>query len=363
MLLYITRKYPPSVGGMQRFNFKLVKHLKARIKLYLISWGGSQMVLPFFLIYALLSGIFICFVKPIRCIYVADGLLSPVGYLLKLITKKPVLVTIHGRDIAYPLAIYQKLLCYSLNRMDKIICVSSKLREECIIRKVSPDKITVIPNGIDPSDFTSKEDALPDGSSSSLLEKITRNKKILLTVGRLVPKKGIHSFIENIFPKILAVRKDIVYVIVGEGPLRNNLLNLIAKLGLQKDVFLCGKINMDNPGLIHIYKKSDVFILPNIRVKDDMEGFGIVALEAGAAGKVVVATNVDGISEAIIEGENGFLMREGDYNGFANKVLNILKNDKECESLGRNSQQFVSRNYSWETISIKYFETIKALTA
>ena len=153
MILYITRKFPPSVGGMQRFNFKLTSHLGKMTDMSLIAWGGSQGILPFFVIFAFFKALFLCAVKPVKCIYVSDGLLSPLGLLLKAITRKPVVANIHGRDIAFRMKLYQTVIPWSLRKLDKVICVSQELKKACIQRGV-PDKILhVIPNGVDVNDF------------------------------------------------------------------------------------------------------------------------------------------------------------------------------------------------------------------
>ncbi len=363
MLLYITRKYPPSIGGMQRFNFKLVKYLRDKTKLYVIAWGGSQIFLPFFLSYSFLMGIILCSLRPIKCIYIADALLSPLGYLIKLFTNKPVVVSVHGRDIAYPLRFYQRLVCFSLRKMDKIVCVSGKLKEECIKRNVSVDKIIVIPNGVDVEDFTLSSEVPPESSVLAAIKKESKNRKILLTVGRLVPKKGINSFIKNILPGIITTYSDILYVVVGDGYLRSNIEALIADYNLKKNILLLGEVKMDGFELAAIYNMADIFIMPNVQVLDDMEGFGIVALEAAAAGIPVVASNVDGISEAIVDGQNGFLLEPNNFYKFINKIIELLKNDMDRVSFGKKAQLYVLKNYSWEVISEKYLEVFRSLSA
>src|SRR3989338_2234576 len=202
MILYITRKFPPSIGGMQRFNFKFVNSLKKIADVDLIAWGGGQIILPFFVLFALLKSFYACLTKPISYIYIADGLLSPLGYFLKLITRKPVIVTIHGKDIAFSLKIYQIVIPWCLRRVDKVVCVSNKLKEECRIRGVKEEKLLVIPNGVDIEDFQTQT-IDKSREFTRCVGHPLNNRKILLTVGRLVPKKGIDSFIKNILPRII----------------------------------------------------------------------------------------------------------------------------------------------------------------
>ncbi|MBF0478240.1 MAG: glycosyltransferase family 4 protein [Candidatus Omnitrophica bacterium] len=357
MILYITRKFPPSVGGMQRFNGKLSEHLRGKLNLELIAWGGSQLILPFFLVYAFFKAIFLCLNRSVECIYVADGLLCPLGYVLKKITGKSVVVTIHGRDIAFELRVYQRVICWALKRMDKIICVSEVLKQECLKRNISEKIISVIPNGVDLADF-----------NNQILEKSLReiearmgepvgNQFILLSVGRLVSKKGIDVFVKEIFPKILQQTNDVIYLIVGEGPLKNNIAHIIQQDDrLHHHVFLLGQIPMESPFLSSIYQNADIFVMPNVPVRDDMEGFGIVALEACAAGAAVVATQVDGVVQAVKNGENGIVIDHRDHQLFADTVVKLLRDPDRRLAMGISAKNFVMKNYSWGSISDRYVE-------
>ena len=354
MILYITRKFPPSIGGMQRFNFKLAYHLrKKNIKIHLVAWGGNQIFLPIFILYSFFCSLLICLFNKIECIYLSDGLLSPLGVLLKTITHKKTVATIHGRDIAFDLKPYQRTIQWALKKTDKISCVSSALKEECIKRGVPASKITVIPNGVDIEDFHGT-----NINNKNIINQITgRNLneyKILITVGRLVKKKGVDSFLKNIFPKILKQYDKVAYLIVGDGPLKEEITTLINQNKLQDNVFLTGQLSMDSGQLINIYNTADIFVMPNVPVNDDMEGFGIVAIEAGAAGIPVVASRVDGIAQAIVDDENGFLCDYNNYDQFANIVLRLLNNDEHRKLFGQKAKRYVENHYSWKHIAGQY---------
>jgi len=356
MILYITRKYPPSVGGMQRFNFKLLSNLENITPIASIKWGGSQNYLPLFLIYAFLKALWICLTKPISCIYLSDGLLSPFGYILKLITRKPVVANIHGRDIAFDFKPYQVIIPWALRRMDKVICVSKELMNECIKRKVPEKILHVIPNGVDIEDFVVPDNLKGDFTVNGYHSKDWKGKYILLTIGRLVPKKGVDSFLKNIYPKIIKEKSNVLYLIVGGGPLLNNVKEIIQQNNLSKHVIVLGQVSMDSGNLAKVYQRSDIFVMPNVRVKDDMEGFGIVAIEGGAAGLPVVASNVDGIAEAIVDQENGFLIKDKQYDDFANQVLELLSNDEIRKEFGNKAKEYVQTHYSWKTIAQNYLK-------
>jgi len=338
---------------MQRFNVKLYSHLSKISNVSLISWGGSQAILPFFLTFAFLRGLFLCWTKPIQCIYVSDGLLSPLGLLLKVLTRKPVVCNIHGRDIAFEFAPYQIIVPWCLQRVNRVICVSQALKEECLKRKVSEKILTVIPNGVDLEDFNN------GGEGRERLEEMVgislEDKKVLLTVGRLVPKKGVDAFISNVLPRIVQSDPSIIYLVAGDGPLKARIESMVTQSGLQNHVFLLGKVLMEGGLLTALYQEADVFVMPNVPVADDMEGFGIVALEAGASALPVVASKVDGIAEAVRDGENGILLEHTDHQGFADTIQNLLRDEPGRLQFGQRAKDFVRDYYSWGRIAQQYW--------
>ena len=355
MLLYITRKFPPSIGGMQRFNYKLSCYLRNTQDFYLISWGGSQLFLPFFLITAFLKTFCYCLFRKVNCIYISDGLLSPFGLVLKKMFRLPVVGTIHGRDIAFSNKIYQKIVPWSLRRLDKIACVSHKLQKECIKRNIPEHLTEVIPNGIDIEDFECTVNPAHISHFESLAQTSFKNKRILITVGRLVPKKGIHSFLINILPLVVKKNSDVIYLIVGDGPLEAEIRRIINDRKLREHAFLIGKVDMDSHLLPAVYNTADIFVMPNIPVDNDLEGFGIVALESCASGKPVIASKVDGIPDAIKNGENGILIQHNDYISFSEKILELLGNHRLYREISQKCKQYVIEHYSWEKIADQYW--------
>jgi len=353
MILYITRKFPPSIGGMQRFNAKLSSNLQSLTKVHLIAWGGSQAFLPVFLPCAFLRALLVSWTSPVRVIYVSDGLLAPLGLLLKCLTGKPVIANIHGRDIAFSLKVYQLVVPWCLRHLDQVICVSHALKEECIKRGVAAKKLEVIPNGINVQDFVIKGAWDREGEYLQLTGQPRNGRKVLLTVGRLVAKKGVLHFLENILPEIIKKKPEIVYLIVGSGPLKDTVALAIREKHLQKNAILVGDVAMSGDSLARVYKLSDLFVMPNIPVAGDMEGFGIVALEAAAAGIPVVASKVDGITEAVHNGHNGLLIPHDDTGNFARIVLDILDNP-EHRDFGKQAKDYVAEHFSWDTIARQY---------
>ena len=228
---------------------------------------------------------------------------------------------------------------------------------ECIKRGINPAKCVVIPNGI--VKFHPVEQLDNKKIPGNLIHGEANNKKIILSVGRLIERKGFHYFLKDIFPKLKDKYPNILYIIVGSGKLKNELKFLINQLGLENDVYLLE--NVDDLLLNSLYQISDIFVMPNVPVKGDMEGFGIVALEASSAGLPVVASNIEGIKDAIIDNKNGFLVKPYDDKRYIEIILDLLINDKKRIDFGRQAMEITNIKYNWEKISESYLETFNMI--
>src|SRR6476620_4076554 len=125
MILFITRKHPPSVGGMQRLSQSLTTEIGRLTPTSTIYWGGSTLFVPFFVIYAFLRTVLTARrTNRVKLIHLSDALLTPLGLALKILLRVPVVVTVHGLDVTYSNGVYQWLIPRCLRRMDRIICVS-----------------------------------------------------------------------------------------------------------------------------------------------------------------------------------------------------------------------------------------------
>src|SRR5258706_11117608 len=128
-LLYITRKYPPMVGGMEKLSFALAKEFSSSVDTTLITWGGSQKYLPFVYFLFLVKSLYLIPKNKIDHIHIGDALLSPLGLLLKIIFEVKVSVTVHGLDITFNFPGYQYLVPQCASKLDKIICVSNATKK------------------------------------------------------------------------------------------------------------------------------------------------------------------------------------------------------------------------------------------
>ncbi len=363
MLLYITRKYPPSVGGMEKLNGQFVSHLRLSVDIKLISWGGSQKWLPIVLLQFLIKSIFYLIKYPsIRIIFLGDSLLSPLGVLLKILFRKKVVSFANGLDVTWSFPLYQMLIPRCLRHLDRIICISRKTQSECLARNIPQEKLAVFAIGIEPISRSAGENKVEKlRFLNSRFGKDLTGKKILLTVGRLVKRKGVQDFIVNILPLIVAKNNDVIYWVVGEGPCRVQIEKSIQEKKMEAHVVLVGGVSMEE--LSASYAAADIFVMPNIPVADDIEGFGLVAIEAGIRGLPVVASDLDGIKDAVADGISGILIPYGDFQKFADAVLDFLGNEEKRRTFGERSQKYVTEHYTWPVLIPKYLEEFQKISS
>ncbi|NQT32159.1 MAG: glycosyltransferase [Candidatus Omnitrophica bacterium] len=184
----------------------------------------------------------------------------------------------------------------------------------------------------------------------SLREKygIPPGTKVILTVSRLAARKG-HDNIIKALSKTLAECPDTVYVIVGEGESRAGLEELAKEHKLEKNVIFTGEVRPDE--LVHFYNMCDVFVMvPRYLEKTgDIEGFGIVFLEASACGKPVIGGNTGGVPEAILNGKTGILVPTDNVSQISAAMLLLLKNEAFARKLGENGLLRVAKDFNWDS--------------
>ena len=249
------------------------------------------------------------------------------GRLIKIINKIPVIVHAHDDDRNYPLP--QKIADYLLrNLTDQAIAISEAVRVSCIKkRNIREEKVIVLLNGIPLNDFVA-----PDKSRIEKVRKrlgIKQESNVIGTVARLREEKGVKYLIQSAV-KILDTFQDAVFLIAGDGPLRNELVDLTKKLGLENKVVFAGFCE-DIPSILSII---NIVVVPSIS-----EGLGIAVLEAMAMGKPIVATSVGGIIEILRDGETGLLIPPKDPSIMADKINFLINNKNEARRLGLNAKE------------------------
>ncbi|MCH8495338.1 MAG: glycosyltransferase family 4 protein [Balneolales bacterium] len=266
------------------------------------------------------------------------------------------LVTInHGHDVTLSFPPYQWSLKRVFKSLDGVISVSSATRQACIDRGMDPDKGIALPNGflIDGQYLgLSREESL--AKLSEIVKKDLTGKQLLLTTGRLVLRKGHDWFINEVLPK---VNSDVEYLILGDGPEMQTIITSVLSSPKREQIHVLGR---QTDEILHAaYTASDIFIMPNIRVAGDMEGFGIVMLEANIAGTPVVASDLEGIKDVVENGMNGYRIEVGDSSKFAQTIDRVLT--EELQTLSDSARKYVQNQFTWDQVMQRYLQYLQVV--
>lgn len=351
-IIFITRNFPPQKGGLERASYNLYSTLlESKIEVVLLKWSGERRWFVFAAPYLLLRAIVTLLFCRVDAVYLFDGALSVLIPFLK-VFGKPIVITINGLDITFDNALYQFLIPKCVKLADKVTSISRATYRECLKRKIPQEKLCIIHYGIKDELYLGRDKAkLKEELGKSLGVKFG-DKRILLSVCRLVERKGILWLLETVMPQLLAQQQDFVYIIAGDGPLRKRIEAAINEKGLKERVFLAGRVSEDLLRLL--YNACDLLLMPNIPVKGDIEGLGMVILEASSCKMPIIASDLEGIKDVVAPGENGFLIPAQDAKGFAMQISGLLAQDREREALGEKAREFALLNFLWKDIIKRY---------
>ena len=281
-------------------------------------------------------------------------------------------VTIHGLDVVFPNSYFQQKIIPKFNSLDKIFAVSDATALALRHRGITPEKIVTIPNGVDSI------------SKPTLLIKSGLPEKYIVAMGRAVKRKGFSWFVKEVVPLLDA---DIKFLMIGPFDFKPKLSSRIFNLflfgqtkrllnlffGIASDEQALRKLLNDDKysdQVTHLGKlplaqvqqiisHANAFVMPNIPVDGDMEGFGLVSLEASLLGATVFASNLDGIPSAIQHDKNGILLRAGDASSWAEQ-LNAHCRQNHYSQASR-YQAFTKENYSWSKMVQAYITQFEIL--
>jgi len=224
---------------------------------------------------------------------------------------------------------------------DHLITVGENIKQELMRWEVPYEKITVIPSGVDTDMF--KPSAPND---DYLFEKYNVKNPYCLFVGRLTPRKGVKYLLQAL------KEVDIQCAIVGDGPQRDYLMSLSKNIGIQNRVFFTGFVPLKD--LIALYSSASFFALPSLA-----EGLPLAILEAMSCGLPVIATNVGGIPDTIIDEYNGFLIETEDVQRLSHVIELLAEDSKLCQEMGKNARQIIESRFSWRSIAEKTVEVYR----
>jgi phosphatidylinositol alpha-1,6-mannosyltransferase len=209
------------------------------------------------------------------------------------------------------------------------------------LRLEGEDRIRVVHPGTDPDRFRPS----PTARRSVRQRLALGDRAMILTVGRLVPRKGVDMLLAAL-AVVAARHPDVVLVIAGEGPDRERLDSEARRLGLEDRVRFLGSVSEEE--LPDLYAAADLFVLPAREDGVEVEGFGIVFSEAAASGLAVIAGDSAGVGDAVRHGETGILVPPSDPQAIAGAIMELLEGDDRRRSMGAAGRQAVMDYYRWE---------------
>lgn len=257
--------------------------------------------------------------------------------LLSLFVRIRIVLFVHGEDvnIATTSRKLRWITSFALSRANLIITNSNFSRGLLLEDwSVPSSKIRVVHPGVD-TDFFKPSDN-PKKSGDPLR---------ILTVGRLQKRKGHDAFIRAL-AEIVTSHPNVDYRIVGSGEEQANLEELVKELHLTKQVQLLGE--MDDSQLLKEYQSCDLFVLPNRSIGKDIEGFGMVLLEAQACGKPVIAGSSGGTAETLQFGVTGFTVDCSDRVALIKRIEQFIIAPELLSTMGLAAQKWVRDRFSWE---------------
>lgn len=385
-VLFVSHKYPPSIGGMEKQSYELIKGVGLYTKVHTIVFDGKGSRFGFF-IRLNRRIINMCKENPeISVIHFNDALIGAWSLTHRGYSNLKRTLTVHGLDIVFPSSLYQRFVLPKFNKFDLIVAVSQATADACTSRGIAADKITVVNNGID----TTPDLPVARTDADLLLQKKFQvnctGKRILISMGRQVKRKGFSWFLQHVVP---GLHEDFIYLIVGPaispsdptvrllklmpGAIRNPIelfLGFPSDAKAIRSIFedslisakakLLGRLSAADIRIL--LSAAEAFVMPNIKVKGDMEGFGLVCLEASLQGTKVIASDIEGIRDAVHNKRNGYLLPSGDA-AIWTSTLNQLITHPETIRLRREDVAKYTRQYfSLEKMARSYFSLFRQIS-
>lgn len=316
-VLFVTRKFPPSVGGMETLAAD-VWHALDGHDARLVAHGGSNRALPLFLVRAVLA------TRRAR----RDVDLVLAGDVLMFLALRPFVRTgrlrlssmAMGKDVVWSPRPYQWLVRRWLPDAHQVVAISQATAAATLDAGVPRDRVEVVRLGVEVPPATDRATARRELHARLGVDPGT---VVIATLGRLVRRKGVAWFIREVLP---GLPEGCVYVVAGDGEDRADVVAARAALADPHRVRLLGRV--DDAGRELLLRGCDLFAQPNIPVDGDMEGFGLVAVEAGMRGPLVVVSDLEGLRDAVVDGETGIVVAAQDADAWVREIGALVEGDR-----------------------------------
>jgi len=357
--LLFTLEYPPFHGGVANYYKNLVKYWPKSSNIFVLNNDKNKLINPKLPFLKWVPSFFKLWknINKNKIDHILVGHILPLGistFLISKILGIKYSVILHGMDFNFALKSKRKkiITCLILKNSKNIICVNSytaKLVEKFLGNKYKKN-ITVINPGINKSSIINSKYLIKLKNKYNLEDKI-----LLLTIGRLVKRKGIDKVLESL-QQVLKKIPNLIYVIVGKGEEINNYKKLINKLKLEKKVIIIN--NAEDEEKNAWYSLANIFIMAARNINGDFEGFGIVYLEANMHKLPVVAGASGGVNDAVLDGVNGLLVDPVNTCEIKNAIIKLAQNKNLRQRLGNQGYERAIKEFKWEKQILMFYNLL-----
>ena len=280
---------------------------------------------------------------------------SNLGLWLQKKLNLPLVVFVHGNEVLATLKDGYAQPLLALQKASRIIAISKYTAELVKGAGVEAARIHIVPPRVDVERF--RPVAIDEAFRKQVLGPTRYAGKVILTVGNIVPRKG-HDVVIRSLPLIKSQVSDFTYLIVGDGPYREELEQLADLVGVKDCVKFAGKVPDET--LSQYYALSDVFIMASRGQENqaDVEGFGLVYLEASACAKPVIGGRSGGVSDAVEDGVSGLLVDPESPEDVAAAILRVLGNPQLATRLGQQGLARAVNEFGWNSFRESFLDML-----
>ncbi|MFE4248562.1 glycosyltransferase family 4 protein [Streptomyces sp. NPDC056910] len=369
--LIVTNDFPPRPGGIQAFLHNMALRLDPeQLVVYASTWKRTRegveataafdaeqpftvvrdrttMLLPTPRVTRRAVGL----LKEHGCTSVWFGAAAPLGLMAPALRKagaRRLVATTHGHEAGWAQLPASRQLLRRIGESTDTITYLGEYTRSRIAAALTPAaaaRMVQLPPGVDEKTFH------PGSGGDLVRERLgLTDRPVVVCVSRLVPRKGQDTLILAM-PRILAAVPDVVLLVVGGGPYEKELRGLAAETGVTDSVRFTGAVPWSE--LPAHYGAGDVFAMPcrTRRGGLDVEGLGIVYLEASATGLPVVAGDSGGAPDAVLDGETGWVVRGGDAEDSANRIITLLGDGELRRRMGERGREWVEERWRWDLLA------------
>ena len=262
----------------------------------------------------------------------------------------------HGTEFGIASSWERKLIRSSFQQATAVVCVSQYTWQQMLASGIKPQMGRVIPNGADAVMFG----ILPSKEIEEFRAGLGLNgANLLLTVGNVTERKG-QDVVIRALPLILEKAPETHYLIAGLPTKEKEFFKLAQQLGVAKNVHFLGRV--DNKSLVNLLNSSNIFVMTSRHTSDgDFEGYGIAVVEAALCGKPAVVSADSGLAEAIVNGETGYGVPEGDEAATSSAILSLIEDKTLMRNMGEAARLRALREQTWELRVREYDKLLRGL--